>query len=55
MLILSQIFKKPLQSVGQVYYGISGPWDEAVIETIDSDLFVRYGDLANCLTESEQE
>lgn len=54
-LILSQIFKKPLQSVGQVYYGIAGPWEEPSIESIDSAQFVQYGDLANCLVESEQQ
>lgn len=55
MLILSQIFKKPLQSVGQVYYGISGAWDEPAIESINSDEFVRYGDLASCLLGAQQE
>ena len=55
MLIFSQIFKKPLQSVGQVYYGISGPWEEPAIDSIDSDAFVRYGELAGCLSEAEQE
>ena len=55
MLIFSQIFKKPLQSVGQVYYGISGPWEEPTIESINSDSFVRYGDLAGCLIEGEPE
>ena len=55
MLIFSQIFKKPLQSVGQVYYGISGPWEEPAIDSIDSEAFVRYGELAGCLSETEQE
>ena len=55
MLILSQIFKKPLQSVGQVYYAISGPWEEPAIESIASDQFVQFGDLANCFSETEQE
>ena len=55
MLIFSQIFKKPLQEVGQVYYGISGPWEDPIIDAIDSDSFVRYGDLAGCLTETGQE
>jgi uncharacterized protein YhdP len=55
MLIFSQIFKKPLQSVGEVYYGISGPWEEPDIESINSDSFVRYGDLAGCLSEAGQE
>ncbi|MDH5620244.1 MAG: hypothetical protein OEZ11_16655, partial [Gammaproteobacteria bacterium] len=55
MLIFSQIFKKPLQSVGQVYYGISGPWEEPAIDSIDSNAFVRYGELAGCLSETRQE
>ncbi len=55
MLIFSQIFKKPLQEVGQVYYGISGPWEEPDIEPVDSDDFVRYGELAGCLPEQERE
>jgi uncharacterized protein YhdP len=55
MLIFSQIFKKPLQSMGQVYYGISGPWEEPAIDSINADSFVRYGDLAECLGESGRE
>jgi len=55
MLIFSQIFKKPLQSVGQVYYGISGPWEEPAIESVDADDFVRYGELAGCLAEGERQ
>ena len=55
MLIFSQIFKKPLQSVGQVYYGVAGPWDDPAIESISADQFVQYGDLANCLAEAEQQ
>ncbi|MDJ0792724.1 MAG: YhdP family protein [Woeseiaceae bacterium] len=55
MLIFSQIFKKPLQEVGQVFYGISGPWEEPVIESVGSDGFVRYGELAGCLPVEEQQ
>ena len=55
MLIFSQIFKKPLQEVGQVFYAISGPWDEPVIEPVSSDNFVRYGELAGCLNKTERE
>ncbi len=55
MLIFSQIFKKPLQEVGQVFYGISGPWENPVIESVNSDGFVRYGELANCLPTDEQQ
>lgn len=49
MLIFSQIFKKPLQEVGQVFYGISGPWEDPEIKSVNSDEFVRYGELAECL------
>ena len=55
MLIFSQIFKKPLQEVGQVFYGISGPWDEPAIDSVSSDGFVRYGELAGCLPVEEQQ
>ncbi len=49
LLIFSQIFKKPLQEVGQVYYGISGSWDQPVVESTDSANFVRHGELAGCV------
>ena len=55
MLIFSQIFKKPLQEVGQVFYGISGPWEEPVIESVNSDGFVRFGELAGCLPVEESQ
>ncbi len=54
MLIFSQIFKKPLQEVGQVYYGISGSWDEPEIESISSDQFVGFGRLAGCVAEEDR-
>ena len=54
MLIFSQIFKKPLQEVGQVFYGMSGPWDEPAIESVSAERFVDYGRLAGCLAEAEQ-
>jgi len=52
MLIFSQIFKKPLQEMSQVYYGIEGPWDEPVIETTNSDDFVRHGVMAGCIDDA---
>jgi uncharacterized protein (TIGR02099 family) len=55
MLIFSQIFKKPLQEVGQVFYGISGPWEEPAIESVSADRFVDYGRLAGCLATGEQD
>ena len=51
MLIFSQIFKEPLEEVGQVFYGITGPWDDPAIDPVDADDFVRFGDLAGCLPE----
>ncbi len=52
LLIFSQIFKKPLQEVGQVYYRIGGSWDEPAIDSADSEAFVASGRLAGCLSES---
>ncbi len=54
MLIFSQIFKKPLQEVGQVFYGMSGPWEEPDIDSVSSDEFVRYGELAGCLPGAQE-
>jgi uncharacterized protein (TIGR02099 family) len=53
LLILSQIFKKPLQEVGQVYYGIDGPWDNPVIEGTDAAAFASRAEVAGCMLESE--
>jgi len=53
LLIFSQILKKPLQEVGQVYYAINGSWDEPSIESTDSAAFVASGELAGCLADSE--
>lgn len=53
LLIFSQLFKKPLQEVGQVYYGISGSWDEPAVESTDSADFVRHGELAGCVAGAE--
>ena len=53
LLIFSQIFKKPLQEVGQVYYGIGGSWDEPVVDSTNSAAFVASGELAGCLDGNE--
>ena len=55
MLIFSQIFKKPLEEVGQVYYGMSGTWDEPDIDSVSSEEFVRYGELAGCLPGDQEQ
>ena len=53
LLIFSQIFKKPLQEVGQVYYAIDGSWDEPTVNSTDSTAFVASGEDAGCLSEGE--
>jgi len=53
LLIFSQIFKKPLQEIGQVYYRIGGSWDEPIVESTNSEAFVASGELASCLAENE--
>lgn len=53
LLIFSQIFKKPLQEVGQVYYAIDGSWDAPDIESTNSEAFVASGKLAGCLANAE--
>ncbi|MGB5626187.1 MAG: AsmA-like C-terminal region-containing protein, partial [Woeseiaceae bacterium] len=49
LLIFSQIFKKPLQEVGQVYYGIGGTWDEPIVDSTTAADFARHGVLADCV------
>ena len=53
LLIFSQIFKKPLQEVGQVYYSIGGSWDEPAMDSTDSESFAADSELAGCLADSE--
>jgi uncharacterized protein (TIGR02099 family) len=53
VLIFSQIFKKPLSEVGQVYYGISGSWDEPTIESVTAEEFEQQGVRAGCIDEAE--
>lgn len=53
LLIFSQIFKKPLQEVGQVYYAISGSWDEPSVESTTSEALVASGNAAGCLANGQ--
>jgi hypothetical protein len=34
MLLVSQLFRKPLSSLGESYYRMSGSWDEPVVTRI---------------------
>ena len=49
LLIFSQIFKKPLQDLSQVYYDIDGSWDEPMIESADAASFAETGRGAGCI------
>ncbi|MEM9402471.1 MAG: YhdP family protein [Pseudomonadota bacterium] len=53
-LIFSQIFKKPLQDLSQVYYDIEGSWDEPNMSSSGAESFANKGRLAGCVDESEQ-
>ncbi len=49
LLIFSQIFKKPLQEMGQVYYAIEGSWDEPAVNSANAARFAEVSRLAGCL------
>ncbi len=53
LLIFSQIFKKPLKEVSQVYYGISGSFDDPAIESITAEAFATSSLMAGCFAEEE--
>ena len=53
LLIFSQIFKKPLQDIGQVYYSIGGTWDEPIVNATNDASFVASGELAGCVNDQE--
>ena len=54
LLIFSQIFKKPLQEVTQVYYAVGGSWDEPIIDTTTAEFFALSGAMAGCIDETEE-
>ena len=54
LLIFSQIFKKPLKEVSQIYYGVSGSFDEPDIATITAADFAANGLRAGCIPQEEQ-
>jgi uncharacterized protein YhdP len=49
LLIFSQIFKKPLQEMGQIYYGIEGNWDDPVVDVVEPQQFARTSAMSGCL------
>ncbi len=54
LLIFSQIFKKPLQDLSQVYYSIDGSFESPSFEGTDAAAFAEAGRLANCLNGADQ-
>ncbi len=53
LLLFSQIFKDPLQDIGQVYYSVTGSWDEPTVESSGAEGFAASGQLAGCIDGSE--
>lgn len=53
LLLFSQIFKKPLQDIGQVYYNVSGSWDAPDVESSNAEAFAASARLARCIDDSE--
>jgi uncharacterized protein (TIGR02099 family) len=53
LLVFSQIFKKPLQDMGQVYYAVDGSWDAPVIGNANSQHFADVSNVAGCINPSE--
>lgn len=52
MFLFSQIFKEPLADIGQVYYEVSGSWEDPAVENADADDFAAAGRAAGCLADS---
>lgn len=53
LLIFSQIFKKPLQEMGQVYYAIDGSWDDPSIDAADEARFASSSSLEGCIVSTD--
>lgn len=53
LLIFSQIFKKPLKEVSQVYYDLGGTFDEPVVETSTEEMFALLAEKTSCVKEAK--
>lgn len=49
LLVFSQVFKKPLKDMGQVFYSVAGSWDDPGINPADSQSFADVSARAGCL------
>ena len=52
LLLFSQIFKKPLKEMGQVYYNIDGLFVDPSVEISNTEQFTLVSDRSGCLYES---
>ena len=53
LLVFSQIFRKPLKDMGQIYYSVIGNWDEPDIGTSNSQQFAEVSSMAGCINATE--
>jgi uncharacterized protein YhdP len=49
LLIISRIFRKPLQEVSQVYYSINGTFDDPAIDRTTAEAFAERGAALGCI------
>ena len=54
LLIISRIFKKPLQEVTQIYYRIGGDFDEPDMQSISAEEFAASGVAMGCVEPPEE-
>ncbi|MDH3440339.1 MAG: YhdP family protein [Gammaproteobacteria bacterium] len=50
LLVFSQVFRKPLKDMGQVFYSVAGSWDDPGINPADSQSFADVSARAGCLS-----
>ncbi len=48
LLIFSQVFKKPLQEMAQIYYNIQGPFADPLINNSDASIFSSMSESFMC-------
>ncbi|MDH3534061.1 MAG: hypothetical protein OEO82_14090, partial [Gammaproteobacteria bacterium] len=53
LLVFSQLFKKPLKEVSQVYYSFGGSFDEPVIESTNAGRFAERAAALGCINNQE--
>ncbi len=53
LLVFSQLFKKPLQEVSQVYYTFGGTFDEPLIESTSAEVFAAHASAIGCIEDNE--